>query len=60
MKNKPLIIGLTGGIGAGKTTVAKIFENIGIPVYYADNRAKKLMQESPDLIETITGMLVQS
>ena len=38
-----LKIGLTGGIGSGKTIVAKIFETLGIPVYYADERAKALM-----------------
>lgn len=38
------VIGLTGGIGSGKTTVAKMFQNIGIPVYFADHEAKKLMQ----------------
>ncbi len=40
-----LIIGLTGGIGSGKTTVAKIFEVLGIPVYYADEEAKRIMNE---------------
>jgi len=35
--------GLTGGIGSGKSTVAKVFEVLGIPVYYADERAKELM-----------------
>lgn len=38
-----LKIGLTGGIGSGKSTVAKVFEVLGIPVYYADERAKELM-----------------
>jgi dephospho-CoA kinase len=38
-----LRIGLTGGIGSGKTTVAKIFETLGVPVYYADDAAKRLM-----------------
>lgn len=38
-----LKIGLTGGIGSGKTTVAKVFEVLGIPVYYADEAAKLLM-----------------
>lgn len=42
-------IGLTGGIGSGKSTVARIFEVMGIPVYYADDRAKQLMVEDPDL-----------
>ena len=42
-------IGLTGGIGSGKTTVAKIFELLGIPVYYADDAAKKIMNEDEEL-----------
>lgn len=41
------IVGITGGIGSGKTTVAKIFESYGIPVYYADDEAKKLNDTSP-------------
>ncbi len=40
-----LRIGLTGGIGSGKSTVAKVFEALGIPVYYADEAAKRLMNE---------------
>lgn len=40
------IVGLTGGIGSGKTTVAKEFEKLGIPVYIADEEAKKLMNSS--------------
>lgn len=39
------IIGLTGGIGSGKTTIAKFFEAEGIPVYIADLEAKKIIQE---------------
>lgn len=42
-KPAPLKVGITGGIGSGKSTVAKIFSIIGIPVYYADDRAKWLM-----------------
>lgn len=41
-----LKIGLTGGIGSGKSTVARIFEVLGIPVYYADEAAKRLMNEN--------------
>lgn len=41
-----MIVGLTGGIGSGKTTVAKFFEDYGIPVYIADEEAKKLMNRS--------------
>lgn len=41
-----IIVGLTGGIGSGKTTVAKEFESLGVPIYIADVEAKKLMQKS--------------
>ena len=44
-----LKIGITGGIGSGKTTVSKIFEVLGIPVYYADERAKVLMNTDEDI-----------
>ena len=37
-----LKLGLTGGIGSGKSTVARVFESLGAPVYYADIQAKKL------------------
>lgn len=43
------IIGLTGGIGSGKTTIARLFQAEGIPVYIADEEAKKIL----DLPETI-------
>jgi len=42
-------VGLTGGIGSGKTTVAKVFELLGIPVYYADDAAKRIMNEDEEL-----------
>ena len=48
-----LRIGITGGIGSGKSTVARIFGVLGIPVYYADGAAKRLMNEDPRLIEQI-------
>ncbi len=48
-----LKIGLTGGIGSGKSTVAKVFEVLGIPVYYADDAAKQLMNEDGPLKKQI-------
>lgn len=48
-----LKIGLTGGIGSGKSTVAKVFEVLGMPVYYADDAAKKLMNEEGSLKQQI-------
>jgi dephospho-CoA kinase len=48
-----LRIGLTGGMGSGKTTVAKIFEVLGIPVYYADLAARHLMNEDKELRQNI-------
>ncbi len=56
MKNKALKIGITGGIGSGKTTVCHIFETLGIPVYYADDRAKALMIEDNSLIKGIKNL----
>ncbi len=46
-------IGITGNIGSGKTTICKIFETLDIPVYYADDMAKKLMVENPHVKEKI-------
>ncbi|KAF2517980.1 dephospho-CoA kinase [Flavobacterium foetidum] len=46
------IIGLTGGIGSGKTTIARYFEELGVPVYIADDGAKKVMN-SVSVIEKI-------
>lgn len=48
-----LKIGITGNIGSGKTTVSKIFEILGIPVFYADDAAKNVMTTDPILIEGI-------
>ncbi len=49
-----MLVGITGGIGSGKSTVCKVFEVLGVPVYYADDKAKYLMQHSPPLIESLT------
>jgi len=51
-----LRVGLTGGIGSGKSTVAQIFEVLGIPVYYADIAAKKIMNEDEGLRSAITNI----
>ena len=48
-----LRIGLTGGIGSGKSTVARIFEVLGIPVYKADDEAKRLMTKDATLRSNI-------
>ncbi len=44
-----LRVGITGGMGSGKSTVARFFELLNIPVYYADEEAKKLMNENEEL-----------
>jgi dephospho-CoA kinase len=48
-----LKVGITGGIGSGKTTVCKIFEVLGIPVFYADPEAKSIMVKDEVLIAGI-------
>ncbi|HTK21106.1 MAG TPA: dephospho-CoA kinase [Mucilaginibacter sp.] len=48
-----LKVGITGNIGSGKTTVSKIFEILGVPVFYADDAAKKVMVEDPILISAL-------
>lgn len=45
----PKIIGLTGGIGSGKTTVARFIEEFGFPVYYSDDRAKTIVNDDENL-----------
>ncbi|RKR13382.1 dephospho-CoA kinase [Maribacter vaceletii] len=51
------IIGLTGGIGSGKTTVANLFIALGVPVYNSDREAKILMNTSKILIKEIKTLL---
>lgn len=46
-------IGITGGIGSGKTTVCKVFELLGIPVFYADSIAKSIMHTDAELKDQI-------
>jgi len=53
-----IIVGLTGGIGSGKSTVAGFFKKLGVPVYIADEEAKKLMH-TPALIAQVTALFGQ-
>jgi dephospho-CoA kinase len=53
----PKIIGITGGIGSGKSLICKIFASFGIPTYEADTRAKLLTTQDPILKEKITQLL---
>lgn len=50
------VVGLTGGIGSGKTTVANFFRELGVPVYIADTEAKRLMNESKEVKEKILAL----
>lgn len=51
--NKPLLVGLTGGIGSGKTTIAKVFTVMGIPVFNSDNVAKDIINSNDEVIAAI-------
>ena len=53
----PRIIGLTGGIGSGKSSVAKLLEQKGFPVYYSDDQAKNIVNQDPQLKEQIISLL---
>jgi dephospho-CoA kinase len=52
-----LKVGITGGIGSGKSLVAKIFSTLGIPVYESDQRAKWLIELDQDIVFEIRGLL---
>ena len=52
----PKRVGITGGIGSGKTTVCKVFETLGIPVFYSDVASKKILNENREL----HGFLVEA
>lgn len=51
--SKPLLVGITGGIGSGKSLICKVFEVFGVPVYDSDSRAKALMAGDPLLVVKI-------
>jgi dephospho-CoA kinase len=52
-----IIVGLTGGIGSGKTTVANFFVELGVPVYNSDEEAKRLMVDSKPIKKAIIELL---
>jgi len=49
-------VGLTGGIGSGKSTVAKVFEKLGIPVFYADKESKRILDENNEIKEKLSAL----
>ncbi len=51
------VVGLTGGIGSGKTTVAAMFKELGVPVYNSDKEARHLMNTSKKVVQAITRLL---
>jgi len=51
--NKSLTIGLTGGIGSGKTTVSKIFKTLGIPVFNSDQHSKEILKTNTQVINDV-------
>ena len=55
-KSRPFIIGITGGIGSGKTTAANHFKKLGFPLYNSDLRAKELQNNNTDIIEQIRAI----
>lgn len=51
------VIGLTGGIGSGKSTVARAFASLGVPVYIADDESKLILNQHPEAINKIKALL---
>lgn len=58
--SKPLLVGVTGGIGSGKSTVCRILEVLQVPIYYADNRAKIMITEDQELRSQIIDLFGQN
>ncbi len=52
-----MVVGLTGGIGSGKTTVAGFFKEKGVPVYIADEAGKRLLESSGDIREKVMALI---
>jgi dephospho-CoA kinase len=51
-----LKVGITGGIGSGKTTVCRLFELLAVPVYYADEASKQLLTTDPEIKKSIIAV----
>lgn len=49
----PLKIGVTGGFGSGKTSVCRVFSTLGVPVFYADPEARRIMESDKSVVERI-------
>ncbi|MEZ2414049.1 dephospho-CoA kinase [Muriicola sp. E247] len=49
-------VGLTGGMGSGKTTVAKMFKELGIPVYNSDLEARRIMNENTEVRKAVEAL----
>lgn len=52
-KTKILKVGITGGIGSGKSIICRVFANLGVPIYDADSRARWIMNNHPTLKEEV-------
>ena len=50
-------VGVTGGIGSGKSIICKVLEKLGYPVFYSDNVAKELIQSDPIIIQELTNLI---
>jgi len=50
-------VGITGGIGSGKSLVCQVFSKLGVPVYYADSAAKRLSETDPEIRDNLTVLL---
>ncbi|MEO1255250.1 MAG: dephospho-CoA kinase [Bacteroidota bacterium] len=56
VSDKQMLVGITGGIGSGKTTICKVFETLGAKTYYADDRAKWLMEHDQELVNQVKAL----
>ncbi|NQX99320.1 MAG: dephospho-CoA kinase [Flavobacteriales bacterium] len=55
MMRKPLLVGLTGGIGSGKSTIAKVFKALGVPVFNSDAIAKDIINNNREVVKQISA-----